>query len=219
MIGKFLREHILADDGTAPSPTPAAQPQAKPQPQATGTPGYTPTAPDNAYVDVLRGVIKSRTTAFTTLLAAADKLVKFVPDPNTRLQAAFASVQGEGRGLKQVLDSIAIHAADLEAQQASFAAAAERQKKSAVGVATAELSRMDEASDTARAQIQSMTTQIDQLNSLIAKNADSATDLRNKITAEETQLATNQHNFETALAIVKAELDSQKNAVTAALST
>ena len=78
---------------------------------------------------------------------------------------------------------------------------------------------MDEASDTARAQIQSMTTQIDQLNSLIAKNADSATDLRNKITAEETQLATNQHNFETALAIVKAELDSQKNAVTAVLST
>ena len=176
------------------------------------------TVADNKFVSALRTAIKTRQTAFTTLLGAADKLISIIPDPNTRLKAAFATVSGEGRGVKEVLAALEIHASDLEGQRLQFSRAAEEAAKNAVGSLQVELDSVQPSIAAAQGQIQSMTAQINTLNEMIAQKSTRGAELTAQITAENQRLAVSQQEFETALMIVKSELDNQKAIILTALS-
>ena len=155
---------------------------------------------------------------YTALLQAADKLVSIIPDPNTRLKAAFASVQGEGRGLREVIGALDVHVADLESQRMQFGQALAKQREAAVGVLQRELDGLKPANDTAAQQIQAMTAQIQQLQTLITTNTTRAAELQGQITAQTMQFTQTEQQFVSALQIVKSELDGQKAAVMSVLS-
>lgn len=214
MIKGFFDKYVLADDPTSPAPAPAAPANTAPMGAVPSTVVNT----NNEFVTALRNAIKARQTAFTALLAAADKLANIIPDPITRLKAAFATVSGEGRGIREVLGAIEVHIADLESQRMQFSRALEGQKQQAIGTLQHELDNIKPANDSAMAQIQSMTEQIGQLQQLVQNNNLRAGELQTKIATEGARFTASAQQFETALVLVKSELDGQKAAVTSTLS-
>lgn len=214
MIKGFFDKYVLADDATSPAPAPAAPANTAPMGQAPSTVVNS----NNEFVTALRNAIKARQTAFTSLLAAADKLAGIIPDPITRLRAAFATVSGEGRGIREVLGAIEVHIADLESQRMQFTRALEGQKQQAIGTLQHELDSLKPANESALQQIQSMTEQIGQLQQLVQNNNLRAGELQTKIATEGARFTASAQQFETALVLVKSELDGQKAAVTSTLS-
>lgn len=198
----------------------AAKPQASvanPAVVAAPTNVGTAVSTDNTFVAALRQAIKARASAFTNLLTAADKLSSIIPDPATRLKAAFATV-GDGRSPKEVIDAITVHISDLEGQKLQFQRALEGQRATKLGTLQAELDALKPANDNAAAQIASMTQSIQQLQQLIANNTARATELQGTITAESANFTASAQQFEMALTIVKQELEGQKTAVLSTLS-
>lgn len=212
MLKGFFDKYVLAEGKEHPAP---AAPAVNTAPM-----GQAPSVTvnnNNEFVTALRNAIKARQTAFTALLAAADKLAGIIPDPTTRLKAAFATVSGEGRGIREVLQAIDVHIADLESQRLQFTRAMDGQKQSAIGTLQAELDSLKPSNDSAAAQIQSMQQQIQSLQELMANNNTRAGELSAKIATEGARFTTAAQQFETALVLVKGELDGQKAAVSSTL--
>lgn len=200
-------------------------PQAKPQAPQVAAPlgsaqpqaGAAPVA-DDKFVQALRAAIKNRPTAFTALLATADKLASVIPDANMRLKAAYATMAGEGRDVRSVLQAIDVHTADLESQRMQFTRQAEDAMKVAIGAKQAELDTIDPSIGSAQQQIQALTAQIQALNETIAQKTIRKSELSTEIGTEQQRFAGAKQQFETALTIVQAELNGQKAIIQSALS-
>ncbi len=210
-----IKGALFEEDPNAAKPSPTAQPAAV----AAAAPSNVgaAVAADNTFVAALRQAIKARSSAFTNLLAAADKLASIIPDPATRLRAAFAT-SGEGRSPKEVVDAITVHISDLEGQKLQFQRALEGQRAAKLGGLQAELDALKPANDNAAAQIASMTQSIQQLQQLIATNTARAGELQGQLSAESANFTASAQQFEVALTIVKQELEGQKTAVLSTLS-
>lgn len=217
MLKGFLDKYVLAGDPAAPATGAAAQPKLATQPFGA-VPSTAPVAGGNEFITALRNAIKARQSAYTALLGAADKLANIIPDANTRLKAAFATVQGEGRGLKEVIGAIDVHVSDLEGQRLQFASALQKQKDAAIGTLQRELDGLTPSNESAAAQIKSMSEQIAQLQGLMQTNQQRATTLQGEIAAQTSNFTTSEQSFNAALTIVKAELEGQKTAVMSVLS-
>lgn len=203
---------LIVEDDAPKSAAPAA-------PVSTTLGGAASVAPANdEFVQALRASIKGRATAFTALLSAADKLAAIIPDATMRLKAAFATVSTEGRGVKEVLAAIEVHAADLESQRLQFDTAAEKAKSLAVNGLQAELDALGPSSAAAQSQIDGMARQIQQMQELLGRNAARSTELTTLIAQETTRFLSSKQQFEAALGTVKRELDGQKAVVLSALS-
>lgn len=207
-----LKGMIFEDEAGAPSKT------ATPQPVKQGAPvGTVSAAPvDDQFVTALRGAIKSRSSAFTALLATADKLANVIPDANMRLKAAFATL--EGRGLKEILGAIDVHAADLESQRMQFTRQAEDASKAAIGAKQVELDSIDPSIQVAQSQIEALTRQIGTLTDSIAQKSARKAELTTEIASETARFTSAKQQFDTALTIVKSELEGQKAVIQSALS-
>lgn len=211
-----IKGAIFEADGTTPAAAPAA-----PNTSALGAPQPTVAAPalvattDNKFVEALRGAIKNRSTAFTQLLTNADKM-SVIPDTTMRLKAAFQML--EGRGLKEILGAIEVHAADLESQRMAFTRQAEDAAKQAISAKQIELDSIDPSIQSAQAQIEALTKQIGTLNDSIAQKSARKAELTAEIATENQRFASAKTQFETALTIVKSELDGQKAIIQSALS-
>lgn len=195
-------------------------PQAPAKP-ATAAPTVSGSAPaarpvDDQFVTALRNAIKARSSAFTALLATADKLSNVIPDSTMRLKAAFATL--EGRGLKEILGAIDVHAADLESQRMQFSRQAEDAMKREVGAKQAELDAIDPAIQVAQSQIEALSRQISSLNETIAQKSARKAELTTEIASETARFDTAKQQFETALTVVKGELDGQKAIIQSALA-
>jgi chromosome segregation ATPase len=186
-----------------------AQPAAQfvPMPQA-----------NDEYVKALRVAMRQRSTAFTALLQAAEKLSAVIPDPTTRLKAAFTMVAGEGRGVREVMAAIDVHTADLDAQRLQFTNALESEKTKTLSGMETELQQLTAGSNTASQQIQSMQQQIQSLNGLITKNTARAAEVTVSLSNEKAHFTSSAQQFDSALAVVKSELDNQKAVIQSALS-
>lgn len=216
MLGK-LKGLIFEEDGQAASKP--AQPQvAAPLGAAPAAAGAAPAPADDKFVQALRAAIKNRPTAFTALLSAADKLANIIPDANTRLKAAYATVAGEGRDVRSVLQAIEVHTADLESQRMQFNKQAEDAMRAEVGAKRAELDTIDPSISSSQQQIQALTAQITALNEAIAQKTIRKSELAAQIATEEQRFAGAKQQFETALTIVQAELNGQKAIIQSALS-
>lgn len=194
-------------------------PRAPAKPAAAPTvSGSAPTARpvDDQFVTALRNAIKARSSAFTALLATADKLSNVIPDSTMRLKAAFATL--EGRGLKEILGAIDVHAADLESQRMQFSRQAEDAMKREVGAKQAELDAIDPAIQVAQSQIEALSRQISSLNETIAQKSARKAELTTEIASETARFDTAKQQFETALTVVKGELDGQKAIIQSALA-
>ena len=214
MLGKFvqgLKDLVIEDDGKQAPPVQVSRslPLGTLQQQDSGT---------AAFVDALRTVLKSRATAFTALLGAADKLSTVIPDPNMRLKAAYEMVKADGRGLNELLGAVEIHANDLAQQERQFSLAAEQALSAAVGTMERELNALAPSTDAARSQIESLQQQIANLNATIANNSARQTELTGKIAEEHAHFESSKVQFNTALTTVRAELLSQKTVISSTLS-
>jgi chromosome segregation ATPase len=213
MWDKFKSALFEEDPNAAKPAAPAAAPvQAAPIGQVPGLPQA-----ENTFVAALRQAIKQRSSAFTNLLAAADKLANIIPDPATRLRAAFAT-SGDGRSPREVVDAITVHISDLEGQKLQFQRALEGQRAAKLGGLQAELDALRPANDNAAAQIASMTQSIQQLQQLIATNTSRGNELQGQLATETASFTASAQQFELALATVKQELEGQKTAVLSTLS-
>jgi chromosome segregation ATPase len=209
-----LKGLIIEDDAPATAAVPT-QPVRTVQVSAAGIPTV---VADNEFVQVLRNAIKGRQTAFTALLAAADKLAAVVPDPTQRLKAAFTMVQGDGRGVKEVLEAVEIHMADLTSQERQFDQAMERQKTTAVGIMQSELTNLQQSGPNIAQQIQQLQQQIHALNEQASRNAARSNELTAAISQEEQKLGFAKQKFATAMTIVQGELNGQKMTITSTLT-
>jgi chromosome segregation ATPase len=216
-----IKSALFVDGEATPEASKVSAPVQGVQPTAGGAMNAqpVPVVSDNSFIEALRKAVKTRPTAFTSLLAAADKLANIIPDPNTRLKAAYATVSGEGRGLKEVVGAIEVHIADLEGQKLQFMSALEAQRTAALGTLESEMNSIGPANQSAAQQIQSMTQQIQQLQELIARNTNREAELKGKITAEQARFTVSQQQFESALVLVKTELESQRSAITSTLTS
>ena len=179
--------------------------------------GVAPVA-DDKFVQALRTAIKNRPTAFTALLSTADKLASVIPDAATRLKAAYATVAGEGRDVRSILQAIEVHAADLESQRMQFSKQAEDAMKVAIGAKKAELDTIDPSIASAQQQLVALQQQMQSLNEAIAQKNIRKGELVGEIATEEQRFSAAKQQFETALTIVRAELDGQKAVIQSALS-
>lgn len=210
------RDYILADDPNKPKAAPAAAPVAShPLGSAPPMANAIATAPENQFVTALRTAIKGRQSAYTQLLAAADKLVSIIPDANTRLKAAYATT---GRNVIEVVQAIDVHISDLESQRMQFTAAMEKTKSEAMGAMQSELTAIEPANATMNSTIQSLAQQITQLQDKINTNSTRKAELTTQITLKTNEFATSEAQFGQALTVVKGELDGQKSIVQSVLS-
>lgn len=207
---------LIVEDDTPKAQTPA-QVGAKPI-GAAATVASATQAADNEFIAVLRNALKARTTAFTSLLATADKLAAVVPDPTQRLKAAYTMVQTEGRGLTELLQAIEIHSADLVSQERAFDASLEKAKTVKLGNMRAELNSLEPANKSAAQQIANLQAQIQSLNDTITRNTTRAAELTTAITTEEQHFDLSKHQFTLAMQVVQGELAQQKAVITSTLS-
>jgi len=201
-----------------------AKPASKPAPAASSISAHSTAAPaaagaaSNKFVDALRSAIKTRQTAYTALLGAADKLASVIPDPNMRLKAAYATVAGDGRDVRSVMQALDIHTQDLESQKLTFSRQAEEAMKVSTGAAQVELDGIDPAIKSLSDQIVSLQQQVQTLGESIATKNARKVELTNTIATEQQRFASAKSEFETAMTIVKAELDGQRAVIQSALS-
>ncbi len=216
MLNK-LKGFIFEEDANAPAAAqaPATASTAQAPAKSAGA-SHQAQVVDDEFVQALRGALKSRSTAFTALLNNADKLSSVIPDANMRLRAAFQML--EGRGLKEILGAIDVHSADLESQRLQFARQAEEASKKAIGSKQAELDTIDPSIENAKQQIEALTRNIAALNDVIANNTARKTELTIQINEENQRFEAAKQRFETALTIVKSELEGQRAVVQSALS-
>lgn len=179
--------------------------------------GQSPMA-DNQFVEALRASIKARPTALTALTIAAEKLTTVIPDSNMRLKAAFQMVKSEGRGVKELLDAITVHVADLESQKMQFSRAMDTESQRTIGNLQVMADSLTANSKSAQDQIVSLQDQITQLTIQITENSTKLSTTNQQIAVEQSRLAQNAHQFDNALVVVKNELENQRVIIQSALS-
>ena len=98
-----IKSAVFVEDPSAPSKVVPAKAV------MAGTVGMTgiSTAPlttgvNPEFVAAIKKTVYGRNTPLTQLMSAADKMTAFIPDPATRLKAAFASA-GDGRTVQQII--------------------------------------------------------------------------------------------------------------------
>lgn len=211
-LGKALKDMVFEDD----------TPRSQAQPVSTGTvpsvPNLRVVASDNQYIGALRDAIKGRSTALTALTAAAEKLITVIPDADMRLKAAFEMIKGDGRGVKELVDAITVHIADLESQKMQFTRAIDAESQSTIGQLQAELSSNAANTESAQNQIKSMQAQIDQLRKEVTIYGNRKIEIDQNIQAETARLSQNTQLFELALITVKNELENQRKLIQTSLS-
>lgn len=124
-LGKTLKNLIIEEDSIAKSDSGDSG--------QTARQSVTLTIDNNQFTQALRNSIIARPTALTALTATTQKLEAVIKDPTMRIQAAFQMVKSEGRGIKELLDAITVHTADLESQRLQFTRAMDTELKTAVG--------------------------------------------------------------------------------------
>lgn len=211
----WLEKYVLADDPKKPKAAEATAPVQANHPLGSAPPTSIAAAPENQFITALRTAIKGRQSAYTQLLAAADKLVTIIPDANTRLKAAYATT---GRNVVEVVQAIDVHISDLESQRMQFGAALEKTKNDALGTMQNELNGLDPSVTSMTATITSLSQQIQDLQQRIGTATARKAELSTQISLKTNEFTSSEQQFAQALTVVKGELDGQKSIVQSVLS-
>ena len=198
------------------------------RPQAPAIAGTTPKAAvaesrgesaNQQMLVTLREKIGSRSTAYVTLIDAAQRLASVIPDETTRLKAAFAMVSGEGiRSVASITQAIDVHIADLEGERIRFKHASETQTdvKSAALRKQAETLSAQSAGNTA--QIERLQTEIAKLQTDIVKNTAQCRELTKQADQADTEIASISAAFDRTVDFLKNDLAARKAALSSILA-
>lgn len=218
-----VKSAVFVADPAAP-PTQAAQAAPPAGGAATMTPraqsvvSTVATTQPNEFVAVLQSAVKSRNTAFTSLLITADKMATIVPDPGMRLKAAFATIATDGRGANEVMAAIDIHMSDLEGQKLAFMSTLERKRSETLGQLDHDKAINIKQAKDAEQRIIALQAEIAQLQEVILVGNTAVTTIDAKMQEEASHFDTSKLRFEEAIAQVRADLENQRTAIRSSLS-
>ncbi|MES2018001.1 MAG: hypothetical protein V4484_16050 [Pseudomonadota bacterium] len=160
----------------------------------------------------LREKITSRSTAYVTLIEAAQRLASVIPDEATRMKAAFAMVSGEGiRSVASITQAIDVHIADLEGERMRFKQASDLQ----TNVKSAALRKQAE---TLATQTDCMQTEIARLQADVVKNTAQCRDLTMQADQADTEITSIAAAFDRSVDFLKADLAAKKAALSSILN-
>lgn len=223
MVWDKLRSLVLEED---PAKSAAPQNAAPIQPAASAVPPGTTTAAapilyqapgaNQEMVQLIKKSIFSRSSAFTTLMAAAEKLESFIPDVVTRYKAAWSTSSG-GRSAQDVINALQTHLLDVDNEERRFQALIEEQRKGSIGVKQTRVVSLRGDNDDSRAKIQALTAQIQGLTEHISKQELEISSLESEITAKNAELESTLGEFKVAAASVRDELNQYRSSIAVSL--
>jgi hypothetical protein len=217
-LGKSLKGMLYEDStgGAKPAPTQQAQAANAGAMSVTGQ-TYAPMPTVNqAMVDAIKKVTYGRNTAFTQLIAASETLSDVIPDPTMRLKAAFKTT-GAGRTGRQIAEAVDVHLSDVAGEVRKFDAMID-------GKITTEVGAIEQSAAGSQRQLESATSEIQQLSQRIAALQQSMPDLQQAVSQAQGQVLTKRneleaakHEFKMAADAVAAELNNSKSAIVSTL--
>lgn len=170
---------------------------------------FNPAPPfDQAMMDTLQKVILARKTAYTGLLESAARLESIIPDPNTRVKAAFAS--GEGRTVQDVTRAIDVHISDLDNERIRFGRSSEAQLVSKRNTPLAQAQDNRTKAEQCTQEIQSLEARIEQLRANHASLLEQAQEAETAASNAEAEIQQVQTKFDTTVEYLKNELVTRK---------
>lgn len=160
----------------------------------------------NPMVDRMMEVVMEKTTAYTALVEAVTPLEAFIPDEASRYKAAFGIV-GKTRTLDQIVQSIDMqHLPALEAESQRFHGQAKNQQDLQINARIREIDALRASVakvDEERARLQDRLGQIQQEVETAHKKI---AGFESEIAAKRAEIVEVNIRFESALAVVKAQL-------------
>jgi hypothetical protein len=160
----------------------------------------------NPMVDRMMEVVMEKTTAYTALVEAVTPLEAFIPDEASRYKAAFGIV-GKTRTLDQIVQSIDLqHLPALEAESQRFHGQAKNQQDLQINARIREI-------DSLRASVAKVDEERVRLQERLGQIQEEVATAHKKIAGFESEIAAKRAEivevnirFESALAVVKAQL-------------
>ncbi|WP_411884671.1 hypothetical protein [Polaromonas sp. YR568] len=179
---------------------------AAPAPASPAPAGAAAAAARNPMVDRMMEVVMEKTTAYTALVEAVTPLEAFIPDEASRYKAAFGIV-GKTRTLEQIVQSIDMqHLPALEAESQRFHGQAKNQQDLQINARIREIdslrgsvAKMDEERTRLQERLGQIQQEVEGAHKKIAG-------FENEIAAKRAEIVEVNIRFESALAVVKAQL-------------
>lgn len=201
-----IRDVLFEPEPTPGAPAAAAKSAAVPAPVSVAPASAAAAAARNPMVDRMMEVVMEKTTAYTALVEAVTPLEAFIPDEASRYKAAFGIV-GKTRTLEQIVQSIDMqHLPALEAESQRFHGQAKNQQDQQITARIREIdslrgsvAKMDEE----RARLQERLGQIQREVEAAHKKI---AGFEGEIAAKRAEIVEVNIRFESALAVVKAQL-------------
>jgi hypothetical protein len=198
---------VLFEPETAPAaPAATGKAAAAPAPASPAPAGVAAAAARNPMVDRMMEVVMEKTTAYTALVEAVTPLEAFIPDEASRYKAAFGIV-GKTRTLEQIVQSIDMqHLPALEAESQRFHGQAKNQQDLQINARIREIdslrgsvAKMDEERTRLQERLGQIQQEVEGAHKKIAG-------FENEIAAKRAEIVEVNIRFESALAVVKAQL-------------
>jgi hypothetical protein len=202
-----LRDVLFEPEATPGAPA-VADKSAPPAPAPAPTAATSAATPKvkNLMVDRMMEVVMEKTTAYTALVEAVTPLEAFIPDEASRYKAAFGIV-GKTRTLEQIVQSIDLqHLPALEAESQRFHGQAKKQQDlqitariREIDALRASVSKVDEERTRLQERLAQIQQEVDGAHKKIAG-------FESEIAAKRAEIVEVNIRFESALAVVKAQL-------------
>lgn len=172
---------------------------------------------DTKMYDAIRASTFSRSTAYTTLMDAADKLSAIIPDPIQRLKAAHVT-SNSGRSAQQIADAVSMHLADIDAESLRFKQAIEEKRRQQIGALDAKASAAQLTITTSTQEVERLTARIQELQLNITKAQTEAAGVNSEKAIAESEIDNAINNFNIAANTLRDELNASKTTVLSTLS-
>lgn len=210
-VASGLRNAIVEEDVTKPAPPPPVAPVISQPIVGSFSLPPQPSSIRKEVVDAIRTNALARATAYTNLLQMADSMASVIPDPNTRIKAAWTIMAKDpSRSVSKTIQAIDTHINDADGQALIFAQQSQRRRAEQVSPLQAQLKAAQDEEASAKARIAELNERLSQLAVTTSTLSPQIVDFEAKIAADEAE-------FATAVQIVKTELENSKTVVGTAL--
>jgi hypothetical protein len=216
VLGTFVEiDPKPSESQTAPQT--AVPQQTAPQSIPAGSmsmPSWTPppAGVDPAMMSSLNDVVNGRKTPYTALLETAQSFATLIPDSNTRFKAAFVSLK---RPADDIVKSIDVHIADVDAQLVSFNGRAQAELQAKSGSLREQAAMLGRDTEAAKTQIAAIDAQRIQK---ITDNQGTAATLDAQANSAEADIKGTMSRFEATVNAKKQELLGQKQTLSTLLN-
>lgn len=169
------------------------------------------------FVAAIKKAVFGRNTALTQLMASADKMASIIPDAGTRLKAAFATM-ADGRTVKQVIDAVEVHLADVDGQEMQFKNALDAKTQSQCGTLDGQASTLANQIQQSQAEIETAQQRISALTASIGQLSQQHAEVLHAAATRRQELDQAALQFKQAAQAVRNELNGHKATIVSALS-